>query len=226
MGYVEAINNDNSGIGLTFEKLLKKEVDSFPLPDFENTIEIKTKLAYSKTPIHLFKLTPDGSDFYETKRLLEKYGYYKANVKKLNVTVYANKTIKVGSYHYSLKVNYKEGIVNILIFNNKKELIDNSTFWKFDKLENALLRKLKYLALIGVWPTQRNGIKYYKYYRYDIYLISNFYTFLDLLNKGIISITISMDEYTNIRRKGQFHDHGTSFDISKDDLEKLFFKIL
>ena len=36
LGYVKAINNDNSGIGLTFEKIIGKESDNYPLPDFHN----------------------------------------------------------------------------------------------------------------------------------------------------------------------------------------------
>ena len=80
MGYVEAVNNDFSGIGLTFEKLLDKEVDNFPFPDYKN-IEIKTKLSYSKTPINLFKLTPEGKEFCEVRRLWEKYGYCRKNNK-------------------------------------------------------------------------------------------------------------------------------------------------
>ena len=66
MGYVKSINNDNSGIGLTFEYLLGKKVEDFPFPDYKG-IELKTKLAYSKKPISLFRLTPEGKDFFEIK---------------------------------------------------------------------------------------------------------------------------------------------------------------
>ena len=96
MGYVKAINNYNSGIGLTFENLLGKKVDDFPLPDFQNEIEIKTKLAFSTKPIHLFKLTPDGTEFFEMKRIVSKYGYYKMMSKVLSGSVFANKKTKIG----------------------------------------------------------------------------------------------------------------------------------
>ena len=86
-------------------------------------------------------------------------------------------------------------------------------------------RKLKYLALVLAWPTQRNGNKYYKYYKYSIYKYTNIYTFLNLLSKGVISIAFSINVYTNEVKYGQIHDHGTSFDIKKEDLEKLFIKI-
>ena len=65
----------------------------------------------------------------------------------------------------------------------------------------------------------------YKYYKYNIYKYSNIYTFINLLEKGIISISFSIDTYNDLKRSGQMHDHGTTFDISKDDLDKLFFLI-
>ena len=229
LGYVKAINNDFSGIGLTFEKLLGKEIDNFPYPDFQNTIEIKTKLAFSNKPIHLFKLSPDGNNFIESKKLLEKYGYYrpgKCSSKSFNCTIFANKKTKSGLlYYFSLGIDYKEKKIILLVYNNSYKLIDNSTFWTFEKVENAILRKLKCLAFVQVWATQKDGIKYYKYFRYNIYKYSNFYNFLNLMEKGVISVTFSIDMYTNEKRFGQVHDHGVSFDIDKSDLNKLFIQI-
>ncbi len=229
LGYVPSINNNNSGIGLTFEHLIGKQNDNFPFPDFKNTIEIKTKLAYSKTPIHLFKLTPDGNDFIESKRLLEQYGYYqnsKKEYKVFNGSVSSNKIQKIGSlFYFSLEVNYKEKKLRLLIYDKYSKLIDNSTYWDFDKLENAFSRKIKYLAIIYVWPTKKDGIQYYKYYRYDIYEYTNFYVFLHLLEIGIINVNFSIDIYKDVDRYGQMHDHGTSFDINKEHLNKLLNQI-
>lgn len=229
LGYVKAINNNNSGIGLTFEELLGKKADNFSLPDFQNVLEIKTKLAFSKKPIHLFKLTPEGTNFIETKSILEKYGYYQAsnkNYKVFNGTISAKNIYKIGFYYYfSLSVNYKEEKVVLLVYDCNKKLIDNNVYWSFNKIENALIRKLKYLAIVYVWSTKKNGFNYYKYYRYDIYKYSNFYTFLNLLENGIINITFSIDIYKSNKRYGQIHDHGTSFNIDKNNIEKLFIKM-
>lgn len=227
LGYVRAINNTNSGIGLTFESLFGKNVDNYPLPDYQNTIEIKTKLAFSKKPIHLFSLTPDGNDFIEVKRLYKKYGYFvkDKSIKVFNGTIKANKIERIGYYYFLLKINYKEEKIVLLVFDSKKQIIDDTTFWTFNKIENALLRKLKYLAFVQAWSTQKSGIKYYKYYKYNIYKYSNFYNFINLVDKGIISVTFSIDIYTDIKRYGQIHDHGTTFDISKNDLNQLFFQI-
>ncbi len=230
LGYIKSINDNNSGIGLTFEKMIGKTQDNFPLPDYKNMIEIKTKLAYSKMPIHLFSLSPDGIEFCETTRLLNKYGYHTLkyrNVKVLNSTVFANKKTKIGSeYYFSLKVDYLEGKIKLLVFDIKDRIIDDNTFWTFDKIEIALNRKLKYMALIQAWSTKRNGINYYKYYKYNIYKLSNTFNFINLINQEIISITFSIDIFTNYKKYGKIHDHGTTFDINKDYLEKLFIKII
>lgn len=230
LGFVKAVNNDNSGIGLTFEKLIGKESDNFPLPDFYNLIEIKTKLIYSKTPIHLFKLTPYGNSFIETKRIYEKYGYYRSvdnEFKVFNGTIYANKILKIGlNYYFSLDVNHIEKKVKLLVYNSQMKMIDCTAYWDFDSLENALIRKLNYLALVFVCKKNINQETHYKYIKYNIYKLSDFNTFLILLSKGIIGITFSIDVYKNEKRYGQIHDHGTTFNINKNDIEKLFIRIL
>src|SRR5574344_982858 len=75
MGYVPAVNNYNSGIGLTFEKLLGLSNNDLEIPDY-NGIEIKTRRAYSKSFITLFNATPDGEYLFQIKRIKKKYGYY------------------------------------------------------------------------------------------------------------------------------------------------------
>ena len=164
----------------------------------------------------------------EIKRLLDKYGYRRKSIgfKMLSGTVFANKLTRIGlDYYFSLHINYKEEKISLLIFNKDKKLIDNETYWNFSEIEEALNRKLKFLALIQVWPTEKEGIKYYKYYRYDLYKLSNFYTFLNLIEKEIISISFSVNIYYDKDKYGKIHDHGTNFNIKKEDLDKLFFKI-
>ena len=228
LGYVKAINENSSGIGLTFEKLLGKNIDNFPLPDYKNTLEIKTKLTYSKTPIHLFKLTPEGNSFFEIKRILEKYGYCQTTNKEYKVfngQINSGKFKKIGYYYFSISTNYKDEKVELIVKDQSQKVIDSSVYWTFEKLENALIRKLKYLIIVYVWSTTKNKETYYKYYKYNIYKLTNFYNFLHLIDNGIISVTFSIDYYKSINRYGQIHDHGTSFDIRIDDLNNLYYKI-
>lgn len=227
MNYVKSINNYNSGVGLTFEKLLGKEVDCFSMPDFEG-IEIKTKVNNSKTPINLFKLTPNGSDFFETKRILDLYGYYQnknSKNKVFNATITANKLYKLRQNYFSLKLDYAKNRLIFLVFNKQKELIDDSSFWELSKIENVLLRKMKTLALINANQKIINKQKFFWYYDIKIYELIGFEKFLELLENGKISITFSIDFFKSGKRIGKFHDHGTNFGIYIKDIEKLFKKI-
>ncbi len=226
MGYVESVNNNSSGIGLTLEKLLGKKVDNFPLPDYKN-IELKAKLAYSKTPISLFRLTPFGKDFYELKRIVKKYGYYtksSGNQKYLNGSVYANIKNKIGSYYYLLNINKEKHILELYIYNSKMELIDSCTYWTFDNLEEALYRKLKILAFVTTYSTTKKNKRYYKYYKITIYKLKTFNDFLNAIENGKISVCFSVDIYKNGEKKGLQHYHGVCFRIYEKDLLAIFNK--
>ncbi len=59
MGWIESKRKGTTGIGYTFETLLGKEEESFPIPDY-GSIEIKTRYRNAKFPITLFNATPDG----------------------------------------------------------------------------------------------------------------------------------------------------------------------
>ena len=75
-GFIRAINNYNSGCGLTFEKLIGKDAENFEIPDF-GEIQIKTKVcSNSRFPmtITLFSAAPDGDYLFEIKRLRNKFG--------------------------------------------------------------------------------------------------------------------------------------------------------
>ena len=47
MGYIKTMRKGSTGVGYTFEKLLGKEEDNLPFPDYKG-IEIKTVIYYYK----------------------------------------------------------------------------------------------------------------------------------------------------------------------------------
>lgn len=102
LGYVESTATGRGNIGLTLERLFGKENDNFQVSDY-NGIELKTKHGFSKTYITLFSLVPSGKEFFETKRIREKYGYNDTkfpNIKVLSRSAWAN-------YKNKLKNGYK-----------------------------------------------------------------------------------------------------------------------
>ena len=66
---------------------------------------------------------------------------------------------------------------------------------------------------------------YYKYTNLTIYKLKNFNTFLSLLEKDIIHITINLDTFTSGKRIGEIHDRGTAFRINLNNIEDLFIKV-
>ena len=84
MGWIESQRAGTTGIGYTFEKLLGKEEEQFPIPDY-GTIEIKTRYRNSKENIGLFTAAPDGDYLFSTKRMYDEYGFPESKDPELKV---------------------------------------------------------------------------------------------------------------------------------------------
>lgn len=224
MGYVPAVNNYNSGIGLTFEKLLGLSNNDLEIPDY-NGIEIKTRRAYSKSFITLFNATPDGEYLFQIKRIQKKYGYYDMKEYKhkvFNASIFSNQLVRIGKYFFKIYVDYKKEKIFLNVYNKHEKLIDQETSWSFKMLEEKLNRKLSYLAVAEAWPNKIDGRCYYKYYQMKFYKLKKFEDFLKAIDKGIIRITFTIGVFRTGRRKGQIYDHGTGFEISNGDLYEVF----
>ena len=225
MEYVKTVRNGWTGVGATFEKLLGKEEESFEIPDYYG-IEIKTKRAYSKSYITLFNSVPTGSSFHETKRLRDNYGYPNKNdknLKELYAEIYVNQKTKIGLwYYFELTIDKNKQRLILLVYNYKKELIDNTTYWDLDILKEKLKRKLQILALVKAWTNRINGIEYFKYYKMNIFLLKDFSSFIDSLEKGKIKISFKIGSHTDEKKYGQVKEHGVGFSIKEEDLFDIF----
>jgi hypothetical protein len=223
--WVESCSNDTGGIGRTFEKLIGLSNNEFEIPDF-NQIEIKTKNKYSKSYTTLFSCTPTGPHCHEVERLKEKYGYPDSILKQykvLNTSIYANEKGKVGlNYFFKLKIDKSKEKIFLLIYNKKDNLIEDSVYWDFDIIKEKLYRKLKFLAYVKAIKKVINGKNYFKYYEMKLYKLKNFEEFINLLDIGVIRISIKIGVFREGKRKGKIHDHGTSFCIQEENLNKLY----
>ena len=108
------------------------------------------------------------------------------------------------------------------MYDKKGNLIEDEVYWDFDILKEKLYRKLKYLAYVKALKKKIYDQKYFKYYEMKIYKLKDFKTFINLLDIGIIRISIKIGIYRDDKRKGNIHDHGTSFCIQEENLEKLY----
>ena len=224
-GWIESDTDNLGSIGHTFEKLLGVQTNELELPDFEG-IEIKTKNKYSSSHTTLFCCTPTGPHFHEVERLKDLYGYPDSKLKEynvLNTSVYSNYKNKVAvKYYFELKVDKEKQKIFLFIFNNKKELIEDIVYWDFDILEEKLYRKLKYLAFVKADKLYKQKKRYFKYYSMKIYKLKDFETFINLIENGIIRISLKIGIFRSGKKIGQIHDHGTSFCIEENNLEKLY----
>lgn len=228
MGWIKTIRNGNCGVGATLEKLLCIEENSLEIPDFDG-IEIKARRMYSKSYITMFSSTPTGPYYHEIARIKELYGYphnkYK-NYNILNTSVYGNQITKVGLYNYfKLFVSRDKKKMFLEVYDFSKKLIENKTYWDFDILSEKLYRKMKVFALVEAQCKKIEGIEYFKYTSMTLYTLKNFDNFISLIEDGIIRISFKINIFTTEERFGQIYDHGTGFEISKENLEKLYNRI-
>lgn len=225
MGWIKSINNDYSGSGLTFEQLLGKEEDELPIPDYKG-IEIKTKINFSKFSTTLFCLTPTTKYINPMETLVNEYGYSTSKVlnkKVLMGEIYSTKLTRIGKdYLFKIIIDETEEKIKIKILNNNLENMNETIYWDFDDVKKTLIRKLKTLAVV---KTERRMIEnnvYYRYTKMDIYELKSFEVFIELINKGVISVLFCINRFKSGKRIGQIHDHGTAFRIYEKDLLMLY----
>lgn len=227
-GYIKGIYNCNSSIGRTFENELNLQMNKECEPDYYG-IEIKTRRTYSKSAITLFTAVPDGEEPLEIERIKNTYGYpYKKDkkYKALYVDVYGNKLNFGGvKYQYKIDVDRKKEKVYLCICDRSGKLLERKIYWSFKYLENKLINKLNYLAIVNAWPNKINGWNYFKYYKIKYYKLKSFNNFLELLENGTMKITFKVDIYLDEENYGKTYNHGCGFSIKEQDITKLFNKI-
>ena len=228
MGWIESKRKGTTGICYTFETLLGKEEESFPIPDY-GSIEIKTRYRNAKFPITLFNATPDGEYLFPMKRLYDRFSFPQSRNRNFRVfyasMVATNYTRAGRNYQFKLIVDRKKEIIKVIAYSKSTGIIDPNVSWSFKFLKEKLERKLKYLAFVKADAQNSFDLQYYKYYDISFFMLKNFDTFLSLIEDGVINITFVLDCYKTGPKIGQMNNHGANFEINERDLEKLFIKV-
>lgn len=227
-GWLNGRGFGHNSIGVTFEQLLGLQQNELEIGDYEG-IEIKTKRYNSKSYITLFSYTPEGKYYHEVERIKDTYGYPHKKYpeyKVLNNSVYGDKKNKIGlNFYFILCVDRINNKIYLEIYDKKNNLIEKNVYWDFDIIKQKLYRKLKVLALIKAYNKKIGDKEYFKYNELKIYELKNFDIFINLIEKDIVRINFKLNINTSETKFGRIHDHGTSFDILEEDLEKLYNKI-
>ena len=228
MGWVQSLRRGTTGIGYTFETLIGKPEEDFPIPDY-GSIEIKTRYRNSKENITLFNATPDGDYLYPMKRLYDAYSYPDRKNPEFRV-FYANVSTRprlAGSIanKFVLNVDRNAKKISVLHIDQMEKITNTDVSWSFDFLKGKLERKLKYLAFIKADAKCNFELQYFHYYKITFYALKSFDVFLKLIENGTISTTFIIGCYRTGFKKGLMNSHGVGFDIPEEKLECLFTKI-
>lgn len=226
--WVKGVNNNTSSVGLTFEKMLNKKIDSDIFPDYKD-IEIKCSQRFSRYPISLFNQSFDGPHLFETKNILEKYGkcYSDESSRKfLFVNLVCDDYALVNNeYYFKLNINYIERKIYIEIYDLEYTLLD-SPFIDFKTLEEHLKIKLNNLALIYASKKEKFGDIYFRYYALYVYKLKSVDVFYQLIEKNIIKLNVMCRSSFANDSLGKNKNKGVTFKLSKKDIELLFEKVL
>ena len=227
-GWIESMRKGSTGIGYTFETLIGKEEESFPIPDY-GSIEIKTRHRNTKFPIGLFNATPDGDYLFPMQRLYDRFAFPQRGDLRYRVfyaSMVASKYTYAGrNYQFKLIVDRTNEKIRLIAYSKSTGIIDPEISWSFNFLKEKLERKLKYLALVKCESRTDFFTQYYRYYDINFYMLRGFETFLSLIENGTINVIFSLGCYKSGIKTGQMNNHGSTFEIGENDLEKLFIKV-
>ena len=228
MGWIKSLRKGYSGIGYTFETLIGKEEDNFPIPDYDK-YEIKTMRIFSKRVVHLFTIVPDGDFLYPMQRVLDILGYPDKNNNKYRIF-----NIDFNCLDYKQIGYYRKGIISINRDKKKIELIARDhlnnnlnvdTSWSFKMLEERLYLKLKKLIIIDAYVKKIENQEYFRYQRFHYFILKDFDSFIDAIEKGYIKIGFKIGYIKEGKNKGQLKSRGTVFSIEFVNLEKIYKKV-
>ena len=228
IGWIKTKRNGSTGVGYTFEKLLNLEENSLEIPDY-NSIEIKTQRIKSNSYVSLFNAAPDGNCLFSIEKLRNNYGYPDKVLKIYKVIhcdIFGDRLKNLGSkYKIKLKIDWINQEIQAVILDNCLQIANNEISWSFTLLKEKLLRKMNYLAFIRADNKFINDVEYFKYTQLNIYKLKSFDKFVELIEKGIIKVTIKIGVVRYGEHKGKTDNHGTGFSISRQDLTKLYDEI-
>ena len=227
MGWIESMRKGTTGIGYTFECLIGKPEESFPIPDYES-IEIKTRYRNAKEDITLFNATPDGDFLFPMKRIYENFGIedieYKG-CKKFYASISTTARFAGKKFRFKLNIDRENEIIKIIAIDKAGNFIDTNVSWSFNFLKEKIERKIKHLALIKADCICNIEKQLFHYYEITFYMSKGFNKFIDLIEEGIIKTTFMIGFYKSGPKFGKMNNHGVSFDISENNLERLFIKV-
>ncbi|SHF02387.1 MvaI/BcnI family restriction endonuclease [Schwartzia succinivorans] len=218
-------------VGDTFEFLVGIQTNNFTGADYRGLIEFKTKR--SNTLDTLFSLRPcfDGTPIAEIEHIdrnrvsafTRKYGYFSdahPEMKSLYITIAAQPSPR-NNQNFYLNVNYDTHRVELIHIEENESVV--TAFWDFGSLRDELVKKHPSTLWINsvVEREGAEGVKaLFKYNKIYFSRSPNFTTFINLIERGIISY--DWRGYTTPEGKYSGKNHGNAWRINKRYTNMLF----
>lgn len=227
-GWIKSISKSTGSIGITFENELKKKPDNKYLPDYKD-IEIKCTSAYNLYPITLFSLAFEGPSIHEINRIVEKYGHYDKTYKNKKI-LFANinnnaPTIINRKYIFKLDIDEKEKKLYLCVYDLFNNLVERESYIDINTVYKHINIKLRKLAIIHGTNKIKDGNRYFKYNKINIYKLDNTEKLILALQDGIITAQLVVNINKSGLRKGKLRYKNLTFLLKKDCINKVFDKV-
>ncbi len=236
MGWIKNRRPNNcGGVGNTLEDLLGVPENNLQLPDYGNW-ELKTQRNSSSALVTLFHQEPEPRRMrIIPKILLPIYGWphqdagitYPSTERSfrqtINASIFSDRGFKVfvNRNEHIVYVDFDPSMVAHRHLAWKEEvmtktidgLLIHKPYWTFSSLEIKLRAKLHNLVFVHVDSRNENGIEYFKYKQFNVYIKPTLEAFLSFLENG--NVYIDFDARTG-------HNHGTKFRVQGGVIHHLY----
>lgn len=226
-GWIKGIANGTQNVGRTFENELNIKENNLPYSDYFG-VEIK---CFSKKEIDfitLFSLEPTVKEQNLVKRIADTYGYLDKQYEDVNIL---NTWIDAMDDKFISK-NYKGSIfvyhkyLRVIISNRRGIVVNSDIVWDIEAIKDKFHDKCNYLAIIKADKKKYNNVEYFKYEDISIYKFKDINAFVKQLSTGNARINFKISAIKKGVLKGKTHNHGTSFQIKYENIEKVYKRII
>lgn len=216
-GWIKTVTNGDTGIGATLEECLGIPINSSRTPDYKG-IEIKTKRVRGLKPSTrstLFAQVPDWSisKLKSSAEILDAYGYFRGDIKKLYCTVSSSAPNPQG---LMLQVDESKDLLREVFRSNDRT--EDVVLWRFDTLRERLLTKHNETFWVGAESKPIAGIEHFQYKKIihtRLPYASNFHT---LCHEGVVTL----DHLIKRSEDGRVSEKGPLFKINERNFDLLF----
>lgn len=225
MGWIPVPKRGYGENGMIFENLLGIKCNDLPVADYDG-VELKVQSKFSKFPITLFSLNLDGPSLFEIQRIVNRYGAFDYMFPASKVMYIVLNAKDFSSWGRSLKMklccDIKKRKLYILVSHANGKIIEKIAFWNFSSIKETVERKVSLLCIANCTTKYIDDSKFIKFEEIHFYELLSFEQFINALCDGTISIQIKYGVYKTGEKAGQPYNHGLAFQISPNDLSKIF----